>query len=268
MPDRFYSKGGFDDVITNVGRNVDFMIDNTTAFETVYRLNVGGQDVDGDTGMLRRWLSDDEFILSENSGVKLNVLDVTINYTEKTPAYVAPEEVYTTSRSMGNKDNPKLNLNFNLTWFFMVDTGFTYLFRLHFCETLPALTAPGQRIFSIFIDEQMAKPETDVFRLSGGLRMPMYLDFIVYVDDESGKSRDLRLDLHPFNEILPKYYDAILNGVEILKLNDSDGCQKWQRHVTRFGNNTCSCWFCRCASNVCSCCCCSYHQEEKEEEDK
>ncbi|CAF2057799.1 putative receptor-like protein kinase At5g39000 [Brassica napus] len=225
MPDRFYSKGGFDDVITNVGSsNVDFIIDNTTAFETVYRLNVGGQEVDGDTtGMLRRWLSDDESILSENSGIKPEVEGVAINYTEKTPAYVAPEDVYKTSRSMGNIDNPKLNLNFNLTWLFMVDAGFTYLVRLHFCETLPDLTGPGQRIFSIFINSQMAKPETDVIYLSGGSRKPMYLDFIVYVGDESGKSRDLRLDLHPFNEVLPKYYDAILNGVEILKLNVSDG---------------------------------------------
>ncbi|KAL0725155.1 hypothetical protein Bca4012_039754 [Brassica carinata] len=224
MPDRFYSKGGFDDLIIT---NVDFRIDNTTAFETVYRFNVGGQDIDdGDTGMLRRWLSDDEFILSENSGTKPEVEGVTINYTEKTPAYVAPDDVYKTSRSMGNKDNPKLNLNFNLTWHFTVDPGFTYLVRLHFCETLPDVTEPGQRIFSIFIDEQMAKLETDVIQLSGGPRMPMYLDFIVDVgddDDESGKSRDLRLDLHPFAEVLPRYYDAILNGVEILKLNVSDG---------------------------------------------
>ncbi|CAN7051478.1 unnamed protein product, partial [Brassica rapa subsp. trilocularis] len=228
LPDRFYSEGGFDDVITNVGSNVDFIIDNTTAFETVYRLNVGGQEVDGDTtGMLRRWLSDDEFILSENSGIKPEVEGVTINYTEKTPVYVAPEDVYKTSRSMGNIYNPKLNLNFNLTWLFIVKMSIQYMGRwlkeLHFCETLPDLTGPGQRIFSIFIDERMAKPETDVISLSGGPRMPMYLDFSVYVGDESGKSRDLRLDLHPFNEVLPKYYDAILNGVEILKLNVSDG---------------------------------------------
>ncbi|XP_024014419.1 LOW QUALITY PROTEIN: probable receptor-like protein kinase At5g39020 [Eutrema salsugineum] len=45
MPDRFYSKGGFDDVITNVVSTVDFEIDNTTAFETIHRLNVAGQDV-------------------------------------------------------------------------------------------------------------------------------------------------------------------------------------------------------------------------------
>ncbi|KAJ0255106.1 Serine-threonine/tyrosine-protein kinase [Hirschfeldia incana] len=226
MPDRFYSKGGFDDLITNVGSDLGFFIENTTAFETVYRLNVGGQDVDDDgggtTGMLRRWLSDDGFILSENSGFKPFVEGV-INYTEKTPAYVAPDDVYKTSRSMGNVDNPRLNLNFNLTWLFTVDAGFNYLVRLHFCETLPDVTEPGQRIFSIFLDQQMAKLETDVIHLSGGSRRPMYLDFVVYIGNEKGQRRDLQLGLHPLQEVAPLYYDAILNGVEILKLSDSGG---------------------------------------------
>uniref|UniRef100_A0A1J3D7T5 Putative receptor-like protein kinase n=1 Tax=Noccaea caerulescens TaxID=107243 RepID=A0A1J3D7T5_NOCCA len=220
MPDRFYSKGGFDDVITNVGTTVKFEIDNSTAFETVHRINVAGQMISdfGDTGMFRRWLSDIDFILGENSGLVPYVPDVKINYTEKTPAYVAPEDVYTTYRTMGNKENAKLNLNFNLTWLFTVDAGFNYLVRLHFCETLQEVTLPGERVFTIFIGNQVAKPDMDVIQLSGGSRIPMYLDFNVYVD-----STNLRLDLHPFKEINPKYYDAILNGVEILKLNDPEG---------------------------------------------
>ncbi|CAE6205722.1 unnamed protein product [Arabidopsis arenosa] len=222
MPDRFYSKGGFDDVITNVGSSVDFHIENSTAFETVYRLNVGGQTV-GDSGMFRRWLSDDEVILSESSGTSPIVPDIKINYTEKTPAYVAPDDVYATSRSMGNADNPEQNLNFNLTWLFTVDAGFSYLVRLHFCETLLEVNKEGQRVFSIFIENQMATLEMDVFRMSGGSWIPMYLDYIVIVGSGSGPRHDLRLDLHPLRSVNPKYYDAILNGVEILKLNDPDG---------------------------------------------
>ncbi|CAH2079809.1 unnamed protein product [Thlaspi arvense] len=223
MPDRLYSKGGFDDRITYVGASTDFVIDNTTAFETVYRLNVAGQDV-GDTGMFRRWVSDDEFILSEASGLK-PVLppDVTINYTAKTPAYVAPEDVYKTYRTMGNVEHPVLNLNFNLTWLLSVDAGFTYLVRLHFCETLFEVTEPGQRIFSIFLRNQMAKLETDVIFLSGGSRIPVYLDFSVYVGSENGPSHDLLLELHPYEHVKPKYLDAILNGLEVLKLNNSEG---------------------------------------------
>ncbi|CAA7055496.1 unnamed protein product [Microthlaspi erraticum] len=219
MPDRFYSKGGFDDVISNVASSINFVIDNSTAFETVYRINVAGQAISdsGDTGMFRQWLSDDN-LLGINSGIEPYVPDVKINYTEKTPAYVAPEDVYTTYRTMGNAENPKLNLNFNLTWLFTVDAGFNYLVRLHFCETLPEVTLPGERVFTIFIGNQVAKLDMDVIQLSGGSQIPMYLDFSVYVD-----STNLRLDLHPLEDITPKFYDAILNGVEILKQSDAEG---------------------------------------------
>ncbi|EOA19134.1 hypothetical protein CARUB_v10007805mg [Capsella rubella] len=225
MPDRFYSKGGFDDKITNVGREFDLEIDNSTAFETVHRLNVGGQMVgeDEDSGMFRRWLSDDEYLLG-GSGVIPDISNVMINYTEKTPAYVAPEDVYTTCRSMGNPKNPEVNLNFNMTWFFTVDAEFNYLVRLHFYETVSdQVNKPDQRVFTIFIGDQIAKEDMDVIRLSGGSRIPMYLDFQVYVGSESGPRPDLRLDLYPYLKYNPTYIDVILNGVEILKLNNSDG---------------------------------------------
>ncbi|CAH8358322.1 unnamed protein product [Eruca vesicaria subsp. sativa] len=220
MPDRFYSKGGFDDRVVNVGSEVDYYIDNTTtSFETVYRLNVAGQEV-GDTEMFRRWVSDDDFFLSENSGIKPVVEeDVKIKYTDETPAYVAPEDVYRTYRTMGNVNDARLNMNFNLTWLFGVDAGFPYLVRLHFCETLPEVNQPGQRMFSIFLRKQVAKLEMDVIHLSGGSRVPVYLDFVL----RAGSETDLRVDLHPFSAVIPKYLDAILNGLEILKLNNSDG---------------------------------------------
>ncbi|KFK33631.1 hypothetical protein AALP_AA5G038700 [Arabis alpina] len=200
MPDFFY-----------VGSNIDLEMYTSMALETVYRLNVGGQMV-GDTGMYRRWIPDDEFLL-DDSGTVPDVGDVKINYTEKTPAYVAPEGVYSTCRVMGNAKKT------NLTWLFPVDGGFNYLVRLHFCEIVPEVTKPNQRVFSIFIGNQVVKRQMDVFGLSGGSWIPMYLDFNLYV----GSGSDLRLDLHPFNDTNPDSLDAILNGVEILKMSDFDG---------------------------------------------
>ncbi|KAJ4902363.1 putative receptor-like protein kinase [Raphanus sativus] len=224
LPDQFYSNGGFDGKITPVGIP-DFGIDNRTAFETVHRLNTGGQMIDGvnDTGMFRQWLADEEYLLSVNSGAVPNITDLKINYTENTPVYVAPEDVYSTCRTMGNFDNPRLNLNFNLTWLFPVDAGFNYLVRLHFCETLREVNGPGQRVFTIFIGNKVAKFDMDVIQLSGGSLIPVYLDFGVFVGLESGPRTDLRLDLHPYTDVTPKFYDAILNGVEILKLSFPDG---------------------------------------------
>ncbi|CAN8233028.1 unnamed protein product [Cochlearia groenlandica] len=226
MPDRFYSKGGFDEKIMTVGSDIDYVIANSTALESVYRLNVGGNTIGdvSDSGMFRNWVSDDKFLLG-NLGIVPNILGVKISYSDETPAYVAPEDVYATSRSMGNPKNVKLNLQYNLTWIFQVDSGFSYLLRLHFCETLPDVTLPGQRIFSIFIGNQTAKSETDIIHLSGGSKIPVYLDFNIYVEAEGGISerRDLRLELHPFQESTPRYFDAILNGVEVLKQSDPEG---------------------------------------------
>ncbi|CAN8233036.1 unnamed protein product [Cochlearia groenlandica] len=225
MPDQFYSKGGFDKVITTVGSSVDYLISNLTAFETVYRLNVGGQTIGniGDSGMFRQWLRDEFFYFGKKLGIEANNSGVKINYNEKTPAYVAPKDVYATSRAMGNPANPKVNLNFNLTWVFKVDAGFNYLVRLLFCEYLEEeVIKPGQRVFSISINNHTAKRHTDVIQLSGGLRIPMYLDFNIYINGTSER-QDLQLDLYPLPQLAIKYYDSILNGVEILKLSDFYG---------------------------------------------
>ncbi|CAN6839495.1 unnamed protein product [Brassica oleracea] len=175
-----------------------------------------------DTGMFKQWFSDDDFLLRENSRIIPVIASVKLNYTEKTLAYVAPDDVYKMSRTMGNVNNPRLNQNFNLTWHFPVEAGFNYLVRLHFCETLAEVNRSGQRVFTIFIRNQIGKLEMDVIGMSGDSRIPMYLDFSVYVSSESGLRPDLRLDLHPSTEIAPKYYNAILNGVEILKLINDD----------------------------------------------
>ncbi|EOA18663.1 hypothetical protein CARUB_v10007239mg [Capsella rubella] len=224
MPDLFYSKGGFDDKIIYVGREFDLDINNSTAFETVHRLNVGGQTISdvGHSGMFRQWLSDDGYFYY-SAGMVVSIPGVKINYTEKTPAYVAPDDVYTTSRQMGTVKDPTLNLQYNLTWYLTVDAGFTYLVRLHFCETIPQVNSTNQRVFSIFVQHEMAKKEVDVIYLSGGFSNPMYLDFGVDVGFENGLRPDLQLDLHPLIDTDPLHYDAILNGVEILKLNKSDG---------------------------------------------
>ncbi|KAG2307881.1 hypothetical protein Bca52824_027629 [Brassica carinata] len=214
IPDRFYTKGGFDDKITNVDR---LPLERRRTGDTVSVVN------DTDTGMFRQWFSDDDFLHGRNSKIIPVVPGVKLNYTEKTPAYVAPDDVYKTYRTMGNANNPRLNLNFNLTWLFPVDAGFNYLVRLHFCETRAEVNGPNQRIFTIFIRNQIAMLEMDVIGMSGGSRIPMYLDFSVYVGSESGPRPDLRLELHPYTEAIPKYYDAILNGVEILKLINADG---------------------------------------------
>ncbi|KAG2715453.1 hypothetical protein I3760_03G077700 [Carya illinoinensis] len=200
-----------------------YTFDGTTTLETMYRLNVGGKDVSGveDTGMFRTWVDDSPYVLIDNFGMTpYDLSNVTIQYTTETPAYTAPEIVYKTFRSMGR--NVTANLNSNLTWNFTVDAGFSYLFRLHFCETLQDVYM-NERVFEIFINDQTAETDADVIFWSGSPRTPVYKDYIVLTPNGNQRKLDLLLALHPNVVSKPRYENALLNGVEIFKLNRSDG---------------------------------------------
>ena len=198
-----------------------FEMDNYTALETVYRLNVGGNHIpaEADSGMFRSWSQDDSYIYGGNLGLTPN-LDIRIQYTQTTPPYIAPRTVYTTSRTMTKQE--EINKRTNLTWLFHVDSGFYYLVRLHFCELQLEVTRPGERVFSIFLNNQTAEEEMDVIVRSGGTGYPIYQDYVVYLlSDGSRRKQELWLDLHPNAD--SKYANVILNGLEMFKLNNSNG---------------------------------------------
>ncbi|XVE72315.1 hypothetical protein DITRI_Ditri11bG0029500 [Diplodiscus trichospermus] len=212
MPTNIYTGQRYGSLLL-LGSSYIFGVDNTTALETAYRLNVGGTDVStiDDAGMFRTWLKDGNYIFAAAFGVTSFQHDTTIKYTQATPAYSAPEVVYKTSRTMG--PTASINLNYNLTWLCPVDSGFYYLVRLHFCETLPIVTRSNERVFSIFINNQTAMTDMDVITVSGGNGVPVYTDYVVWVPRGTPSKQDLWIAVHP----------SILNGLEIFKLNKSDG---------------------------------------------
>ncbi|KAJ0712320.1 putative protein kinase RLK-Pelle-CrRLK1L-1 family [Helianthus annuus] len=192
-------------------------ITNDQALENVYRLNMGGGHISsiGDTGMYRSWDQDINYIYGGAIGLTPSYGHKPITYTTETPNYTAPEEVYQTQRSMGN-----LSDTFNLTWILSVDSGFYYNIRLHFCNIIPLYTKPGQVVFKIFINNQTADEEIDVFHLTKGSGYPVFKDYVVFVDDpyrNRGK-QDLWVAMHP-NPNTEVYHDAYLNGLEAFKLS-------------------------------------------------
>ncbi|GKV08879.1 hypothetical protein SLEP1_g20450 [Rubroshorea leprosula] len=192
---------------------------NTTSLETLHRLNVGGNGIENvnDAGMYRTWSQDGDYLVGSHWTVPILNKSQPIQFTESTPEYTAPKELYTTSRMMGN--NTSLNLKSNMTWKFPVDAGFYYLVRLHFCEILMRVTGDDQHVFDIFINNQTAQAGIDVFKLAGGSGHPMYEDYVVMAENNT-KGKDLWLALHPQPK---KIADAFLNGLEIFKLNLSGG---------------------------------------------
>ncbi|KAL1294372.1 receptor-like protein kinase ANXUR2 [Arachis ipaensis] len=188
--------------------------------QTMFRLNVGGQFISAtqDSGLSRMWYDDTPYLFGAATGVTTQAAkDVMINY-QSMPQYVAPPSVYSTSRSMG--EDKDVNLHYNLTWVFSVDPNSMYLIRLHFCDYY--YSKVNELVFQIFLNNQTVTNVFDVIAVSGGKGVPTYKDFVVYTQGNEGFSNNLWLALHPSVEQKPSYYDALLNGVEIFKVNDTD----------------------------------------------
>ncbi|XP_020233031.1 receptor-like protein kinase FERONIA [Cajanus cajan] len=205
-----------------VGEGASYTIQNNCALETMYRLRVGDQEIppSQDTGMLRTWEVDNKYLTSQ-SGPSLDIAhDIKLRFTKMTPNYTAPDQVYRSLRNMG-PDN-YTNMRFNLTWQLPVESGFTYLLRLHFCQLDPEINHPGDLSFYIYIQDHLVEEWADVLSWSGKQKgVPVVRDYEVFISTNMGSTYNLSIKMHPNPASLAK--DASLNGIELFKINDSTG---------------------------------------------
>ena len=167
-----------------VGQSPMFSISNNMALEMVYRLNVGGNLISPteNTGLFRKWSPDIKYF--KNSSLTIHNASF-IPKCSKIANYITPDDVYQFAWTMGLDSNK--NKMSNLTWELLVDSGFHYLVRLHFCEIDKLKYVVGQRRFIIYIDYLLSKLGADVILWTNERVTPFYKDYI-----EKSKRRELR----------------------------------------------------------------------------
>lgn len=186
------------------------------ALEVMYRLNIGGPMVTPfNDSLWRTWIPDEEF-LKFSEGSSRVYTSGRIRYHEGGASReVCPDNVYNSARviSSSNATVP----NHNITWGFDVVEGHNYLVRMHFCDI--ASIAIGLIYFNVYVDGHLVYTDLDLTYITGELASPFYADFVV----DGGSSGVLTVSVGPSNNSFPHAVDAILNGVEIMKLNNSMG---------------------------------------------
>ncbi|XP_017975354.1 PREDICTED: receptor-like protein kinase FERONIA [Theobroma cacao] len=215
MPTNLYYGGSGARRIHGSGLRNRFAVENNTALEMILRLNIGGGSIlpANDSGLYRGWLEDSDYF--RGSGDRLVNATVRIKYL-KTAPYVAPANVYQTARST----NKQKSLSWNMT----VDSGFTYLLRLHLCELQPEVTKHGSRKVLISIRYGKTEAEADVITWGAGRGIAVYRDYIVKVPNVGNSGNvDLVISLGNNTKLRNLNSDPILNGLEVFKLNDSEG---------------------------------------------
>ncbi|KAK9067170.1 hypothetical protein SSX86_014495 [Deinandra increscens subsp. villosa] len=194
-----------------------FYIDNTTALETVHRLNIGGSSVSPieDTGMFRRWSKDSDYLLEKHKKSQVYHATSMIKYTN-IPTISAPLKVYQTSWSTSSY----IKKSTTFTWKLPVDLGFRYLVRLHFCQHEPKKrTNNGHSEFGIMVNNQIAETKVDVAKWGGGYGIAVYKDYVTMMrgDKINGKS-DLSIIIFSKSGLI----EGKLNGIEVFKLSNPD----------------------------------------------
>ncbi|KAG5223753.1 receptor protein kinase FERONIA [Salix suchowensis] len=213
----YYTAGGMIDVGQELNPDP---LQNKTALEMMYRVNVGGAYIEprSDIGMFRRWLDDTNYLTDARPSAIQSNYSIQIQYNNDT-RYAAPDELYRNARTMG--PDAAVNAEYNMTWEFPVHSTFTYLVRLHFCQIIPIILEQGDLFFKIYIANQTAERHADIISWAGGYGVPIYKDYSVMMDARGNEEiQNLSIALHPIQS--KNAHDAMLNGVEIFKLSNSN----------------------------------------------
>ncbi|EEF27390.1 ATP binding protein, putative, partial [Ricinus communis] len=182
------------------------------AFETVYRLNMGGPLITAQNDTIGRiWENDSKYLHVNSSAVNVSANPASIKYPPSVTTEIAPNLVYASAEAMGDANVP--TMNFNITWVFSVDPNFRYFIRVHFCDIVSK--ALNSLVFNLYVNDDSALDSFDLSSFTGDLNVPYYRDFI---SNASLESDTLTVSVGPDTQA--DVTNATMNGLEILKISN------------------------------------------------
>ncbi|GMN47100.1 hypothetical protein TIFTF001_016280, partial [Ficus carica] len=203
-----------DDLVPMVGplgQNFEGL--SSRAFETVERVNMGGPMVfpENDT-LWRTWVPEQPFLVHKNMVINVSNIEA-VKYIAggKVTPNIAPASVYGTGTTIDYR------YVLNITWQFEVDQEFCYLIRFHFCDIMNKKL--HTLFFNVYVNSWIVASDMDTSALSSNsLGTPFYRDYVTrpLVTNKLSVS----IGSSSFRNDRP---DGILNGLEILKINNSMG---------------------------------------------
>ncbi|XP_050207937.1 receptor-like protein kinase HERK 1 [Mercurialis annua] len=186
------------------------------AFETIHRVNMGGPLITSLNDTLgRTWIPDKDFLINQNGASTVSNIRAVKFINGGATSDIAPNSVYGTATMMNSSGDP--TSNFNVTWDFDVVSGFQYFVRFHFCDIVS--TGLDQLYFDVYIDSWLVAKDLDPSTITNNiLAGAFYRDYVTALT----VGNKLRVSIGP-STVLNNFPNAILNGLEIMKLNNSLG---------------------------------------------
>ncbi|XP_020589109.1 probable receptor-like protein kinase At4g39110 [Phalaenopsis equestris] len=187
------------------------------AYHTAYRLNVGGTTLTSANDSLGRlWSPDHAYLFSKSTAKSISVEPNVVEYPDGGSPLIAPPIVYASAVHMADAgvESP----NFNVTWQLNVDSSFSYLVRLHFCDIISK--SLNDLYFNVYINGLTAISGLDLSTISGGqLATAYYKDIVLNASIASDR---ITIQIGPMRENNGRT-DALLNGIEVFQMSNSVG---------------------------------------------
>ncbi|XP_045788745.1 receptor-like protein kinase THESEUS 1 [Trifolium pratense] len=203
----------FDHIVVTLNPSGFFEQFSKSALETVYRVNIGGATLSDTLG--RTW-ENDEYYFRHPINTSTSSYLVSTNPSAIKYSVAAPPSVYATARALKIASQSQ-SQGYDLSWIFNVDPNFMYFVRVHFCDIINN-SLNNKMVFNLFINGAFAVRSLDLSSKTRRLAVPYYHDFISYSSRNTFK---VSVSVDP--DTRADTLDAIMNGVEILKISNNAG---------------------------------------------